>query len=275
MNYFIPTWLMVKQHRITGLKYFCKTIKKDPYKYKGSGIRWCNHLKKHGRNVDTLWCMLFYNKEELVEYAINFSKENNIVESDEWANLVIEDGITGWPTGTKHKEETKIKCKHNNGFKKGYVPYNKGMKMSQDFCDTQSKKSIERIKSKTHNMLTDEFKEARLKSENKRLEIISRRCVIDGVTYSSAKEAHRTIGVKYCTIIKRLQSNSYLNYYWEDEFNKKKKENNRLRKGVKHLEIDGVYYYSVLIASTTLKLTKASIMARIKSKNYPTYKWVE
>lgn len=34
---FVPPWLYIKQHNQTGLKYFGKTIRKDPKKYKGSG----------------------------------------------------------------------------------------------------------------------------------------------------------------------------------------------------------------------------------------------
>jgi len=38
--------LYVKQHSITKLKYFGKTIQ-DPIKYSGSGVHWKKHLKKH------------------------------------------------------------------------------------------------------------------------------------------------------------------------------------------------------------------------------------
>ena len=37
---FVPTWLYIKQHNITKLKYFGKTVRKDPIKYKGSGTYW-------------------------------------------------------------------------------------------------------------------------------------------------------------------------------------------------------------------------------------------
>jgi len=87
------TWLYVKRHAVTGLKYFGKTIQ-DPYKYKGSGLRWSNHLKVHGRHhVETLWCQQFDDIYELVEYALTFSRENDIVASPEWANLVPENGL--------------------------------------------------------------------------------------------------------------------------------------------------------------------------------------
>ena len=96
---FKPTWLYIKQHNITGLKYFGKTTRKDPNKYLGSGIRWKNHLCKHGENISTVWTQLFISKEDLVSFALNFSQENKIVESSEWANLKPEDGLMGGDTG--------------------------------------------------------------------------------------------------------------------------------------------------------------------------------
>jgi len=98
MTIYTPTWLYIKQHTATGLKYFGKT-KQDPYKYTGSGVYWNNHLKKHGYNIETIWCKLFNNKKELTEFAINFSEKNKIVESSEWANLMLENGETGGDTG--------------------------------------------------------------------------------------------------------------------------------------------------------------------------------
>ena len=99
MKIFQPTYLYVKQHNVTGLKYFGKTVQSDPVKYKGSGKVWTRHLKKHGDNVSTLWTRLFENQDQLVEFATKFSKDNNIVESKEWANLKLEDGL--WGGGVK------------------------------------------------------------------------------------------------------------------------------------------------------------------------------
>ena len=92
---------MIKRHKITGLKYFCKTTSKDPIKYLGSGTYWKRHLQENGKEVETIWCKLFENKDEIYQYATNFSKENNIVnarnEKNEriWANLIEENGIDG------------------------------------------------------------------------------------------------------------------------------------------------------------------------------------
>jgi hypothetical protein len=47
-------YLYVKQHKITKLKYFGKTTRSDPHRYMGSGAHWRAHLKKHGKDIETL-----------------------------------------------------------------------------------------------------------------------------------------------------------------------------------------------------------------------------
>ena len=91
-----PTFLYIKQHSITGIKYFGKTTK-DPYKYNGSGKHWKRHIKKHGsEHIKTIWVSEpFIDSELISEYALTFSKEHNIVESKDWANLMEENGLAG------------------------------------------------------------------------------------------------------------------------------------------------------------------------------------
>lgn len=91
---FRPTYLYIKTHNITGLKYFGKTIK-DPLKYKGSGKYWTNHIQKHGYNVTTEIIGYYTIESECISAARQFSKQNNIVESADWANLMPENGING------------------------------------------------------------------------------------------------------------------------------------------------------------------------------------
>jgi hypothetical protein len=116
-----PTYLYIKQHTKTGLKYFGKTTK-DPIKYNGSGKHWIRHIKKHGpEEVDTLWHQLFTDENELVEYALKFSKDNNIVNSKEWANLKEENGLDGgfdkgwWSDEQKNNISIKQKERWANG----------------------------------------------------------------------------------------------------------------------------------------------------------------
>jgi hypothetical protein len=97
---FVPTFLYLKQHRVTGLLYFGKTRKQNIIKYNGSGTVWLNHLKKHGALVDTLWYCLFTDPISLVEAAVSISQSHNIVKSPEYANLLTETGLCGWYPGS-------------------------------------------------------------------------------------------------------------------------------------------------------------------------------
>ena len=103
-----PTYLYIKQHSITGLKYFGKTSG-DPYKYNGSGKHWKTHIKKHGKeHVKTLWVSELYHDTSISDYALQFSIKNNIVESKQWANLKPENGLDGGGTpGIKLSAETR------------------------------------------------------------------------------------------------------------------------------------------------------------------------
>ena len=77
-------YLYVKQHSITGFKYFGKTEQANPFRYNGSGKYWVPHIKKHGKNyIKTLDIFGFDNAKLCTEFALKFSKENNIVESNE------------------------------------------------------------------------------------------------------------------------------------------------------------------------------------------------
>lgn len=88
---FKPTYLYVKVHNKTGMRYFGKTIS-NPYTYKGSGTLWIRHINKYGNDVTTHVIGFFDNKDQLTEAAVTFSRENNIVDDESWANLMIEAG---------------------------------------------------------------------------------------------------------------------------------------------------------------------------------------
>ena len=80
---FDPTLLLVMQHNVTGLKYFCKTSVLDRVNwYKGSGTRWTNHLNVHGRDVSVGVMGLYTDKQKCLEAALKFSTDNNIANSD-------------------------------------------------------------------------------------------------------------------------------------------------------------------------------------------------
>jgi hypothetical protein len=116
----MKTYLYVKQHRITGLKYFGKTSTNNPYVYLGSGLHWRRHLTVHGPDVETLSVWEFINQKECEEFALKFSIKNKIVESAEWANLKLENGkdgtLPGSPGMKKEKNPNWGKTKELNSF---------------------------------------------------------------------------------------------------------------------------------------------------------------
>jgi hypothetical protein len=107
-----PTYLYIKQHSITKKKYFGKTTKTNPYKYNGSGKHWSRHINKHGKeHIVTLWVSELYCDTSIVEVALKFSSDNDIVNSKEWVNMEPENGLNGWVPGRKRSEETKVKMR--------------------------------------------------------------------------------------------------------------------------------------------------------------------
>lgn len=132
------TYLYHKRHLITGLNYFGKTTQ-NPYKYKGSGLYWKRHLAQHGNQVETIQVWSFENLEECKNFAIEFSTRNNIVESNDWANFVIENGTDGQSPGFKNVSLSAYNKTHNKDRKNkpGYIPNRLGKK---DSLETKEKK---------------------------------------------------------------------------------------------------------------------------------------
>ena len=124
MEYFKPTFLYIKQHKITGLLYFGKTTRSEKYlveTYLGSGKYWNNHLEIHGKDhVETLWYCLFVEKDELVKFALICSTQWDIVNAKDatgkkiWANCKLENGLNGgaWnkgiPQTAAHRDKSAI-----------------------------------------------------------------------------------------------------------------------------------------------------------------------
>ena len=167
---FKPTVLGILRCQKTGLKYFCKTTKEDKFDtYKGSGKDWKGIVTES----EILWVSAwFYEKEKVKRFATLFSKINNIVESNEWANRKIENGLDGGSDSSvytkkvrqkmskakkkliaekgtdwashPHSKESKLKmsiaakerCKRDGApsgaFKKGNIPINKGIPATKE-----------------------------------------------------------------------------------------------------------------------------------------------
>lgn len=102
--------LYVKTHKVTGLKYLGKT-EQDPFKYLGSGKRWKREIKKYGKEIETVIIFQSESIDEIREKGLYYSKLWNIVESQEWANFIEENGSGGDTSAFRDYEEISKKTK--------------------------------------------------------------------------------------------------------------------------------------------------------------------
>lgn len=133
MSIYKPTRLYIKRHSVTGKRYFGKSTRQNINSYKGSGKKWSNHIKKHGReHVVTEWISdWFYDKEEIQSFALSFSEIFDIVEDDSWANMKVENGLDGGSNkgngGFTGKKHTKEHCEYLSRRYKGHKVSDKVM----------------------------------------------------------------------------------------------------------------------------------------------------
>lgn len=115
---FKPTALYIKTHNKTGFKYFGKTTRLGCiHTYKGSGIHWRRHLKAHGNDYTTELLGIWQDKDRLRKFATNFCIKNNIVKSDLWANLIVEEGLQGASNGETNvakRQDVRLKMSKNS-----------------------------------------------------------------------------------------------------------------------------------------------------------------
>jgi hypothetical protein len=178
MNIYTPTRLYVKRHSMTGLRYFGKSIRKDIEKYKGSGTRWYNHIGKHGRkHVVTEWISdWFYDKEEIQSFAISFSEIFDIVESGEWANLIVENGLDGGyilPEERRKEVGKKISDAQNNPEWVATVGKEKARKISNtqndlEWKETTGKEKTRKIVDKNKEIMNNPEWKATIGKESRR-----------------------------------------------------------------------------------------------------------
>jgi hypothetical protein len=103
MSNFAPTALLVMEHNITGLKYFCKSSRLDELKYYlGSGVYWKRHRKTHGNDVSVGVLGVYFDEARCLAAAKDFSELHDVSKNPEWANLIAENGLDGAPCGEAH-----------------------------------------------------------------------------------------------------------------------------------------------------------------------------
>jgi hypothetical protein len=87
----LETKVYEKTHNVTGKKYVGISTR-DTDKYVGSGPAWKEHLDQYGYDINTDILYSTTSQSDLTEFCEAYSKEKNIVESDEYLNIVAERG---------------------------------------------------------------------------------------------------------------------------------------------------------------------------------------
>ncbi len=162
--------LYIGTHNTTGLKYFGKSellfTQEDLQKfYHGSGTYWKRHIKKHGDDV-TMEIYGIFHIDEVKEIALKFSKDNNIVESKEWANLVFETGKTSGTPGYIVSEETKKKISNTRKERK-IESWNKGLILGERYCNPMKESTKEKISKANKGKVRTEDMKLKISIANK------------------------------------------------------------------------------------------------------------
>lgn len=139
-------YLYVKTHHKTGLKYLGKTEQEDPFKYKGSGKYWKEHLRVYGYDVNTEILRECQTNEEVRQWGLYYSELWQVVESDNWANLKEEAG-----DGFTSEQASKIQ---NQRVANG----------THHFLDSEiaRQNTLKRVADGTHNFLGGEIQQRRV-----------------------------------------------------------------------------------------------------------------
>lgn len=194
---------MIKTHNITGLKYLCYTQKEDHITYRGSGKLWKRHIKEHGYDVKTEVIFQSELYEDFVKVAKEYSEKYDVVANASWANLKTEEGDGGDTVSNKHWITNGIDDKYD--LKTNPVP--DGWKKGRSNCVFKDSS-----KQKQFNLRANRNGEKQKEASRKLGLKNTKSLILDGVTYSSRKEAMEKLDVTKCKL--------YMMIYDQDRKNK-------------------------------------------------------
>ena len=205
---------MLKTHLKTNLKYLCKTIKDDPT-YKGSGKHWRNHLNIHGRDVSSELLFSSNNITEFSQVCLEYSKTLDVVDSNEFANLIPENGLDGGDTYSNQTPERKVEI--GNKLSESLTKYNMSRPkehndaiakarsgMSHEAKNSRCKKIQDVYATRKHDHLFERYSKERLGSNNPAAQAVT----INNKTYKTIAEAMEATDTTRSSITSRLNSTS-------------------------------------------------------------------
>lgn len=210
-------YLLIKEHRETGLKYLCKHSSDDLegcLKYNGSGTYWKKHINKHGKNIKTTCLFVTDDKLEFREVAKKYSVLYDVVNSKEWANLTHEEGQGGNTVVDKkqHSEKTSLGIKKSENYEKLLSHLKEHIKVIQPLAASAAKQKLTGVKkSEQHkkNMRGKRPHVSQCGSNNNNAKQIQ---TPFGIFGSIREASHKIEGYTYRMITYRLQSDDKWSY---------------------------------------------------------------
>ena len=194
--------LMIKTHNVTGLKYLCYTQKEDHNSYKGSGKHWKNHIKEHGYDVTTEVIFESESYDEFVKCAKEYSSLFDVVSDSSWANLKNEEGDGG--------DTVSRKCWITNGTVDKYhdkgqeIPL--GWKLGRSNCVFKDSNKQKHFSHKASHKT-----EAQINASRKVGQKNTKQLILNGITYSSRKEAMEKLNITKCKLYMMIYDNNRKN----------------------------------------------------------------
>jgi len=235
-------YLYVKESPL-GLKYLGQTIQ-NPYTYRGSGVFWRKHLKENSfsrLSIKTTILLETTDLKELASEALRYSKEFDIVNSPDWANIQMEKrkGTMGFKhteearrkiserqTGRKHSQTSIQKMKdiywlRPEDQREGMVP---ALKYDEEWKE-KVRKGIENKKQEKQLPLNCEphYRKAVINSAQTKWDIKNNRAVPElgylildettGIYYKSKMELVESLNIGETTFRDRLKRGMYKNRF--------------------------------------------------------------
>jgi len=170
---------MIKTHNITKLKYLCYHFGDcaSCYIYSGSGKYWKSHIKKYAKHISTEILGEYTSVEDARINGLYYSKLYNVVESKDFANLIVEDAGNNFNHLTKEQRkkslENREKRRKEKGFTESEILNHKRLsKLKWKFTENRTKHYKNR-KNRLNNKEFTEYELAGYKRMSEKLKGIS------------------------------------------------------------------------------------------------------
>lgn len=210
-------YLLVKEHAYTGLKYLCMHVAdsfSDCEKYKGSGVYWRKHLKKHGKEINTKCIFVTEDMQEFRKIAKKYSLDFDVIKSKSWANLCDEEGLGGNTVLDRkaHGEKTKLGLSRPEVKEKMRIHLEKHIKIIQPLAASAAKiklKNVDKTEEHKQNMRGKRPHVNQIGSNNNN----AKKIITPFGDFDSIRDASNNIdGYTYKMIWDRLQSDTQWRY---------------------------------------------------------------